>query len=85
MVGRWGLRTGRRRGPSCATAVETDFSDLLEEELALRPLPPLPLRSPTEVDTFVESLTTRVNTVLVSLVPLTREPRPRAAADESSR
>ncbi|KAJ7937868.1 hypothetical protein B0H13DRAFT_2302339 [Mycena leptocephala] len=48
------------------------WPDLLDDHLAPHLLPPLPLRSPADVDAFAEAFTARVVTVLEAHITLTR-------------
>jgi hypothetical protein len=49
-----------------------EYSGLLESHINDNPLPPLPLTSPEDIDTYVDALTSRLVTVLEAHVPLTR-------------
>ncbi|KAJ7200618.1 hypothetical protein GGX14DRAFT_340025, partial [Mycena pura] len=49
-----------------------EFPSLLDAELANKPLPPLPLHTPEDIDNYVDTLTERLTTVLERHVPLTR-------------
>ncbi|KAJ7235685.1 hypothetical protein C8J57DRAFT_1248308 [Mycena rebaudengoi] len=47
-----------------------EFPDLLDTEIARKPLPPLPLHTPKDIDDYVNALTKRITTVLDHHVPL---------------
>ncbi|KAJ6462871.1 hypothetical protein C8R45DRAFT_841494, partial [Mycena sanguinolenta] len=48
------------------------FPDLLDAHLLSSPLPPLPLRSPEDIDNYVDALTEGITSVLDRHVPLAR-------------
>jgi hypothetical protein len=49
-----------------------EFPDLLNAEIARKPLPPLPLHTPEDIDEYVDTLTERITTVLDNHVLLAR-------------